>query len=92
MSRNQVRFALGTPLVTDMFHQDRWDYVYQFQRAGVVTEHRRIVVVFKDDRLVRVEGDVVPGASPAKGAKQEKPSPAAPQPAQKPAPDAPAAQ
>jgi outer membrane protein assembly factor BamE len=86
MTRSQVRFALGTPLVADVFHPDRWDYVYQYQKAGVVTEHRRIVVVFKDDKLVRIEGDVVPASSlpgAAKSGKQEKPSapaPAAPPP------------
>ncbi|HEY7741637.1 MAG TPA: outer membrane protein assembly factor BamE [Burkholderiales bacterium] len=60
MTRAQVRFTLGTPLVVDPFRADRWDYVYLFSRRGVVTEQRRIVVVFKDEKLVRVEGDVVP--------------------------------
>jgi outer membrane protein assembly factor BamE len=60
MTRAQVRFTLGTPLVVDPFRADRWDYVYLFTRRGVVTEQRRIVVVFKDEKLVRVEGDVVP--------------------------------
>ena len=40
----------------DLFHGDRWDYVYLYQKAGVVTEHRRIVVIFKDDKLDRIEG------------------------------------
>lgn len=61
MSRSQVRFALGTPLVVDPFRSDRWDYVYVLQRGGDVLEQRRIVVVFQDDKLLRVEGDVVPG-------------------------------
>jgi outer membrane protein assembly factor BamE len=60
MTRAQVRFTLGTPLVVDPFRADRWDYVYLYAKKGVVTEQRRIVVVFKDDRLARVEGDVVP--------------------------------
>ena len=60
MTRAQVRFTLGTPLVVDPFRTDRWDYVYLLSRRGVVTEQRRIVVVFKDDRLARVEGDVMP--------------------------------
>ena len=81
MSRSQVRFALGTPLVADVFHPDRWDYVYQYHKAGELKEQRRIVVVFKDDKLVRIEGDVVPassvpGASPA--GKKDKPAAAAP--------------
>jgi outer membrane protein assembly factor BamE len=76
MTRSQVRFALGTPLVADVFHPDRWDYVYQFRKAGELTEQRRIVVVFKDDKLVRIEGDVVPAGPPgaAKAGKPEKPA------------------
>ena len=64
MSRSQVRFALGTPLVADVFHPDRWDYVYVLQKGGRVTEQRRIVAVFKEDKLERIEGDVT-AADPA---------------------------
>jgi outer membrane protein assembly factor BamE len=60
MSRSQVKFALGTPLVTDAFHPDRWDYVYVLSKKGKLLEQRRIVVLFKDEKLVRIEGDVVP--------------------------------
>ena len=65
MTRSQVRFVLGTPLVTDIFHPDRWDYVYRYEKAGTLTEQRRIVAVFNEDKLVRIEGDVVPAAAPA---------------------------
>jgi outer membrane protein assembly factor BamE len=86
MTRGQVRFALGTPLVADIFHPDRWDYVYQYHKAGELREQRRIVVVFKDDKLVRIEGDVVPAGSlpgAAQAGKKDKPAatkPAAPSP------------
>jgi outer membrane protein assembly factor BamE len=60
MTRSQVRFALGTPLVVDPFRQDRWDYVYMLMKQGAVKERRRIVVVFKDDKLAALEGDVAP--------------------------------
>jgi outer membrane protein assembly factor BamE len=81
MTRGQVRFVLGTPLVTDIFHPNRWDYVYRNEKAGQLIEQRRIVVVFNEDKLLRVEGDVVPaaaaavkpGAAPAP-AKEEKPA------------------
>lgn len=59
MTRDQVRFALGTPLVADMFHADRWDYVYRFQPGSGPVQLRRLVVYFENDRLVRVGGDVV---------------------------------
>jgi outer membrane protein assembly factor BamE len=60
MTRSQVRFALGTPLVVDPFRKDRWDYVYMLMKQGEVKERRRIVVVFKDDKLAGLEGDVAP--------------------------------
>ena len=83
MSRSQVRFALGTPLVADPFHVDRWDYVYVLQKKGQIVEHRRIIVVFKDDKLVSIEGDVKPAdaaAAPQAASKQDaaKPQPAPP--------------
>jgi outer membrane protein assembly factor BamE len=59
MSRDQVRFALGTPLVADMFHADRWDYVYRFQPGRGEAQLRRLIVFFQDGKLVRVGGDVV---------------------------------
>jgi outer membrane protein assembly factor BamE len=67
MSKSQVRFALGTPLIVDPFHTDRWDYIYVLQKGGRVAEQRRIVVVFQDDKLARIDGDIVPsgaGAAP----------------------------
>lgn len=75
MTRAQVRFTLGTPLVVDPFRTDRWDYVYVYMKQGVVTEQRRIKVVFKDDKLARIEGDVVPtGAAKASTDKSAPPA------------------
>lgn len=87
MSRAQVRFVLGTPLVADVFHADRWDYVYLYQKAGQVTEHRRMTVIFRDDKLVRLEGDVVPAKPKSAAETKPKPSPNASSP--KPAESAP---
>jgi len=61
-TRQQVRIALGTPLVTDAFHANRWDYVYEFRRQGRMLEHRQFTVYFVDDRLARWEGDEMPPA------------------------------
>lgn len=58
MTRSQVRFILGTPLVADSFHPDRWDYVYMTGRAGNVRSQRKITVVFDGDKLKHIEGDV----------------------------------
>ena len=60
MTRSQVRFILGTPLVADVFHPNRWDYVYLTGKAGDVRRQRKITVVFEGDKLERIEGDVVP--------------------------------
>ena len=59
MTRSQVRFVLGTPLVIDPFRTDRWDYVYLYQRQGKPDERRRITVIFDGDKLARIEGNVV---------------------------------
>jgi len=67
MTKDQVRFVLGTPLVADIFHENRWDYIFRRQRANSnEVEKRRLSVFFEDGKLVRLAGDVVPGAnSPA---------------------------
>jgi outer membrane protein assembly factor BamE len=62
-TKEQVRFILGTPLIADAFHSDRWDYVYRFQPGRGEAEQRRLIVYFQDNRLVRVGGDVVAGES-----------------------------
>ena len=62
-TKDQVRFILGTPLIVDAFHADRWDYVYRFQPGQGKVEQRRLIVYFEDNRLVRVGGDVVAGAA-----------------------------
>lgn len=60
MSRLQVRDILGTPLVTSVFHADRWDYVFTIKRDGVQSQVRRLAVFFKGDALDRFEGDEMP--------------------------------
>lgn len=57
MSRLQVRDILGTPLLTSVFHADRWDYVFTFKRQGTETLSRRVTVFFKGDLLERFEAD-----------------------------------
>ena len=58
MTRSQVRFVLGTPLVSDPFHQDRWDYYYYLRRANEdIGEAQRLTVIFNNDVLQKVKGD-----------------------------------
>jgi outer membrane protein assembly factor BamE len=71
-TKDQVRFILGTPLVADLFHADRWDYVYRFQpgRLGGDTEQRHLTVYFENGKLVGLGGDVIAvGTSPETPAK-----------------------
>ncbi len=59
MSKEQVRLVLGTPLLTDIFHADRWDYVYWREKPGAKLEQRKLTVFFEDGKLTRLDGDVV---------------------------------
>ncbi|HET7198655.1 MAG TPA: outer membrane protein assembly factor BamE [Burkholderiales bacterium] len=64
MSREQVRFLLGTPLVADIFHADRWDYVYWREAPDGKREERRVALFFSpDNKLERITGDVVSSAA-----------------------------
>jgi len=60
MSRVQVRDLLGSPLLTDPFHGDRWDYVFTIQRPGTQPQRRSIVARFEGDRLLNVEAPELP--------------------------------
>lgn len=60
MSRQQVRDLLGTPLVTSLFHGDRWDYVFTLKRQGAEPQQRRLTLFFKGEALERFEGDTMP--------------------------------
>lgn len=63
LTKRQVIFVMGTPLVRDPFHQDRWDYIYSFQPGGGVRGQERITVHFVDDQLVSFTGDFVPNSA-----------------------------
>jgi outer membrane protein assembly factor BamE len=60
MAREQVRDILGSPLLTSVFHADRWDYVFTLQRRGEQPVRRRVAVFFKDGVLERHEADELP--------------------------------
>ena len=60
MTRSQVQFLLGTPMVADTFHEDRWDYAYFLRRGrSRDVERRWIIVYFEEDRVVRLERDLI---------------------------------
>jgi outer membrane protein assembly factor BamE len=65
MTRSQVRFVLGTPLVSDPFHPERWDYIYHFRRGGATeAQSHRLTVIFQNDALARIVGDVAMKSAP----------------------------
>lgn len=61
MDKDQVRFIMGTPAVEDPFHTDRWDYIYTFTRGANRRQQQHVTIIFEDEKLVRIEGDVVAG-------------------------------
>lgn len=63
MTKSQVRFIMGTPLVQDSFHGNRWDYVYQMRESGKIKEQRRVILDFENELLKSVRGDVVAAGS-----------------------------
>ncbi|HVN46044.1 MAG TPA: outer membrane protein assembly factor BamE [Steroidobacteraceae bacterium] len=65
MTRTQVRYLLGTPLVPDVFDKDRWDYLYYFRHGRHRPDSpRRLEVYFKDDKVTRFERINVPQSAP----------------------------
>lgn len=63
MSKSQVRFVLGTPLIADSFHQNRWDYFYSFNDQENPQKRERISVFFVDGKLTHFSGDFLPSGS-----------------------------
>jgi outer membrane protein assembly factor BamE len=63
MTRQQVAYTLGTPLLKDPFHKDRWDYVYFVREDGRLSHPHDLTVYFKDDRMVRYVTDYPIGAA-----------------------------
>jgi outer membrane protein assembly factor BamE len=60
VTREQVRFVLGTPLLTDIFHADRWDYVFRLQKRNGAVISSRVSAFFDGNRLTRIDSGVLP--------------------------------
>ncbi len=61
MSKSKVSFVMGTPLLVDPFHSNRWDYIYSFEPGDGERVQRRVTIFFKNDKLTHLEGDITPG-------------------------------
>jgi outer membrane protein assembly factor BamE len=65
MTRTQVRYLLGTPMVPDLFDKDRWDYLYYFRQGRLRRpEQRHLTVLFKDDKVLTFQRDNIPESAP----------------------------
>lgn len=60
MDKKKVNFIMGSPIILDTFHSNRWDYVYTFQPGGGRVERRHVTLYFKDDKLDHATGDIKP--------------------------------
>lgn len=58
MSRQQVSSVLGSPLVNDVFHANRWDYIYRLEEKGKLVEQQRLTLFFEGDFVKRIEDNL----------------------------------
>ena len=65
MTRNQVQYVMGTPLLEDAFDKNRWDYVSSNQPGGKKRTQQTLTIFFKDDKLSSIQGDLRPEADSA---------------------------
>jgi len=74
MPSKKVRFIMGSPILIDVFHLKRWDYLYSFQKGGDAREQRHIALFFdRNDRLIKVAGDITYRLKPASPKQVEQP-------------------
>jgi len=64
MTKRQAAFIMGTPLLRDAFHQERWDYVYSNEPGGGERLQKSLSLIFEDDELTAVQGDFRPAEAP----------------------------
>ncbi len=64
MEMRQVRYIMGSPLIVDTFHQQRWDYYSSRKSEGEMVEKERITLFFDQGKLTRIEGDLMPATAP----------------------------
>ena len=61
MSKNQVTFVMGSPMLIDVFHLERWDYYHSIKPGKKKREEMIVSLFFEDERLVQITGDLKPG-------------------------------
>lgn len=64
MNKRQVLYIMGSPMLSDPFHQNRWDYIYSNQPGGEARLQKRITLLFTDDHIIGIQGDFRPSTLP----------------------------
>ena len=66
MTKSQVRYVMGTPLIADTFNQDRWDYFFSKQKGANLLEKESVTVYFENGLLTKIVGDYQPSSASVK--------------------------
>jgi outer membrane protein assembly factor BamE len=64
MTKRQVLYVMGSPMLVDYFHQNRWNYVYSTKKSGENVEQKTISIFFENDQIKSIQGDFKPSATP----------------------------
>ncbi len=72
MTKQQVRYVLGTPMINDAFHGNRWDYAYRLEHQGKMTEKQDLTIYFEGDNLTRIVDGNQPAETAPKRAEAQK--------------------
>ncbi|MDD5460499.1 MAG: outer membrane protein assembly factor BamE [Methylococcales bacterium] len=64
MNKRQVLYIMGSPMLDDVFHKNRWDYLYSNQPSGEDRLQKRISIYFENDQISGIQGDFRPSATP----------------------------
>ena len=67
MNSNQVQFVMGRPMLVDVFHQDRWNYVYYLKPGYDDPQEEKVILFFENDALVKIDGSMLPSDEPVSG-------------------------
>jgi len=72
MTKRQVLFIMGSPMLVDFFHQNRWDYIYSARKGGGDIEQKAVSIFFENDQIKSIQGDLKPSATPVAKPSTEK--------------------
>ena len=64
MTKRQVLYIMGSPMLNDVFHPDRWDYIYSNQPGGEPRQEKKVTLIFDGDNIVGIQGDFRPSSQP----------------------------